>query len=66
MTRPLILVPLADQRLLELRCSVDEGNMLLVGYDASLFIDQGSGSIECRFKTEKAELFLEQLAQESA
>ena len=37
MRRPLVFVPLADKRLSELRCSVEEDGTLLVTYDASLF-----------------------------
>ena len=64
--RPLVFVPLADKRLSELRCSVEEGVTLLVTYDASLFNEKWSGIVECRFKTAKAQLFLEQLVRDAA
>jgi hypothetical protein len=66
MTRPLVFVPLADKRLAELRCGMEERGALLVAYDASLFNDRASGVVECRFRTEKAHLFLEQLTRDSA
>jgi len=61
LNRPLIFVPLADSRLSGLRCSIEDRDTLLVEYDASLFNENWSGLVECRFKTEKARLFLEQL-----
>jgi hypothetical protein len=63
--RPLVFVPLADKRLSELRCSVEKGVTLLVTYDASLFNEKWSGIVECRFKTAKAQLFLEQLVRDA-
>jgi len=66
MMRPLVFVPLEDQRLYELRCSVEESATLLITYDASLFNEKASGIVECRFRTAKARLFLEQLERESA
>ncbi len=64
--RPLIFIPLADQRLSALYCRIEEGGALLVSYDASLFNDKWSGKVECRFKTAKAHLFLKQLKQNAA
>ena len=65
MTRPLVFVSLADKRLSELRCCVEEGGTLLVAYDASLFNDKGSGIVECRFRTKRAQQFIEQLERET-
>lgn len=64
--RPLVFVPLVDKRLSELRCSVEERITLLVIYDASLFDERQSGIVECRFKTAKAQSFLEQLVGNAA
>ena len=64
--RPLIYIPLADKRLSALHCSVQKDDTLLVAYDASLFNEQWSGTVECRFRTAKAPLYLENLAQPSA
>jgi hypothetical protein len=61
--RPLVFIPLTDKRLSELRCSVEESVTLLITYDASLFNEKWSGIVECRFKTSKAQLFLEQLVR---
>jgi hypothetical protein len=61
--RPLIFVPLSDARLSKLRCELVDGGTLLISYDASLFNEKWSGTVECRFKTPKARLFLERLTQ---
>ena len=63
MTRPLVYIPLADERLPALRCSVEESVVLLVTYDASLLDKGWSGIVECRFRTAKAQSFLEGLVQ---
>jgi hypothetical protein len=64
--RPLIRVPLGDKRLSELRCSVQDVGTLLITFDASLFNEQWSGIVECRFRTAKAQQCLEQLGRETA
>ena len=61
--RPLIFVPRADNRLSQLRRSLEGGGTLLISYDASLFNEKWSGTVECWFKTAQAQLFLEQLAR---
>jgi hypothetical protein len=61
MARPLFFVPLDDKRLAELRCSIDQDRALIVTYDASLLNAKWSGTVNCRFRTAKAQLFLEQL-----
>ena len=66
MRRPLVYIPLEDKRLSELRCSVTEGVTLFVTYDASLFNEKSSGIVECRFRTAKAQLFLELQEQVAA
>jgi hypothetical protein len=63
MTRPLVYVPLDDPRRAKLRCSVEEGDTLAISYDASLLDERRSGTVECRFRTAKAQLFLEQLVR---
>jgi len=62
--RPLVYVPLEDKRLSELRCSAEEERTLLVTYDASLFDGKRSGTVECRFRTAKAQSFLEHLVRD--
>jgi hypothetical protein len=66
MTRPLVYIPIEDQRLSEVRCSVKEGGTLLVAYDASLLNERWSGLVECRFRTAKAHMFLDLLVRETA
>jgi hypothetical protein len=63
MTRPLIYLRRADRRLSKLRCSVEE-DTLIVAYDASLFNESWSGTVECRFRTAKAQVILEQLVRD--
>ena len=57
----LIDVPLRDERLHRMRFSVEESGTFLVAFDASLFHADWSGTIEYRFKTEQAQLFLQKL-----
>ena len=61
LTKPLIYVPLDHENISKLRCAIEESNTLLVKYDASAFNEKWSGTIECRFKTSKAQMFLERL-----
>lgn len=48
---PIFDVPLTDERFRQLKFSVEKENTLLTAYDASLFNDDWSGTIEYRFKT---------------
>src|SRR4051812_11625650 len=57
----LIDVPLRDERIHRMRFSVEENGTLLVAFDASLFHADWSGTIEYRFKTGQAQLFLDKL-----
>ncbi len=59
--RPVIYVPIDDEHLKKLDCSVKKGPVLCVDFDAGAFNEKWSGSIECQFKTPKAPLFLERL-----
>jgi hypothetical protein len=63
--KPLIYVPLADPRIRGLRCSIEGGTILCVGFDAAVFHDGWSGTVEVRLKTAKARLLLERLQQVS-
>jgi hypothetical protein len=58
---PIINVQLDDERLKKLHCSLKGSRTLCILFDPSYFRESWSGSIECRFKTPKARLFLEQL-----
>ncbi len=62
LNRPLIYVPLEHENISELGCSIEESGALLVTYNASAFNEQWSGTIECRFKTPKAQMFRERLS----
>jgi hypothetical protein len=59
--KPLIYIPLDHVNFSELRCTIEGGKMLSVTYDASAFNEKWSGTIECRFKTPKAQMFLDLL-----
>ena len=59
--KPIINVPLSDDRLNELRCSLKGEATLCVHFDPSAFHEGWSGSMECRLSTPQARLFLEQL-----
>ncbi len=60
LSRPLINVPLDDERLRLLDCSIEKGK-LKVAFDAADFDDNITGKVECRFRTAKARLFLERI-----
>lgn len=57
----IIDVPLTDERFSRLEFSLEDANTLLVAFDASLFHDDWSGTIEYRFKTPHAQAFLDKL-----
>lgn len=60
-SKALINVPLDDARLGDLKCSVEGESVLRVDFDAGTFQENASGSVECRFRTPKARLFLERI-----
>jgi len=60
---PIIDVPLTDARFRQLNFSVENGDTLLVAFDASLFHNDWSGNIEYRFQTQFAAAFLDKLTQ---
>ncbi|HEX8249675.1 MAG TPA: hypothetical protein VF599_15970 [Pyrinomonadaceae bacterium] len=62
----IIDVPVADERFRRLRFSLEDKNTLLVAFDASLFHDDWSGTIEYRFKTPHAQAFLDKLLKATA
>jgi hypothetical protein len=64
--RPLVYVPLAHERFSELDYSVIDDNILFITFDPSAFHEKWSGTIEIRFKTPKARLFVERLAAAAA
>jgi hypothetical protein len=58
---PAINTPLDDERFKQLRISVEGEETLLVAFDASLFHDDWSGTMEYRFRTSQAQAFLKRL-----
>ena len=55
---PAINVPLDDPRLHQMQFSVEGEDKLLVAFNANLFHNDWSGTIEYRFRTEQAPAFL--------
>ncbi|MBT3376599.1 MAG: hypothetical protein HN742_01665 [Lentisphaerae bacterium] len=64
-SRPVINVPLSDERLSQLDISVPSEGVLHVSFDAAAFHDDWSGSVECRFRTPHAQTFLEKVQAET-
>jgi hypothetical protein len=58
---PAINVPLDDPRLKQMQFSVEGEDKLLVAFNANLFHNDWSGTIEYRFRTEQAPAFLKGL-----
>lgn len=63
--KPVIDVPLADERFKKMHFTVEANGALLVGFDASLFHDDWTGKIEYRFKTPIAEKFVNSISPAS-
>lgn len=64
--QPIIDVPLTDERIRGLRFSLEETDTLQVAFDAALFHDDWSGTIEYRFRTPQAQVFLDLLRERVA
>ena len=60
-SKPIIDLPLKEERLRRLRFTREEGDRLCVAFDAALFHKDWSGTIEYRFRTPEAGRFLELL-----
>ena len=60
-SKAIVNVPLDDDRMSELRVSIDGEATLCVQFDPSAFHEDWSGTLECRFSTPLARLFLERL-----
>ena len=63
---PVIDVALTDERRRRLRISLEADDALLVAFDAALFHDNWSGTIEYRFRTPQARHFLSKLQEPAA
>lgn len=57
----IIDVPLIDERFRRLQFSLENETTLLITFDASLFHNDWSGTLEYRFKTPHAQAFLDKL-----
>ena len=58
---PVINVPLDDDRLRQMQFSVENQDRVLIAFNANLFHNDWSGTIEYRFRTEQAPAFLKSL-----
>ena len=65
-SKPIINVPLDNDRVEGLRCSLEGETRLLVQCDGSAFPEGWSGSMECRFSTAQARLFFDRLKEDAA
>jgi len=63
--KPTINLPITDERIRAIRYSVEKsGAVLCIGFDAGLFHEDWSGTIEYRFRTPEAQHFLELLPRQ--
>lgn len=60
---PIINIPFTDERLRQMRFSLEGEKTLLVAFDANLFQPAWSGEIEYRFKTTQAGEILQRLSE---
>jgi hypothetical protein len=60
-SKPVINIPLHDDRLHALEMSVPRDRILEIRFDPAVFDLQRSGSVECRFHTENALNYLERI-----
>ncbi|CAN5419003.1 hypothetical protein BH10ACI2_BH10ACI2_05560 [soil metagenome] len=58
---PVIDVPFSDERLKQIAFSVEPSGALLAAFDASLFHDDWTGSLEYRFKTPLAQEMVDKI-----
>lgn len=58
---PIVDVPFTDERLRQIKFSLENDKTLLAAFDANLFQPDWSGKIEYRFKTPKAKEFLQKI-----
>ena len=65
-SQPIINVPLADERIRSMQFSLEKSDTLLVAFNAALFHQDWSGTIEYRFRTEQAQAILDKLRERTA
>ena len=58
---PVINVPLDDDRLPQMQVSVEGEDKILIGFNANVFHNDWSGTLEYRFRTKHAAAFLKNL-----
>ncbi len=61
-SRPVVNVPLRDPRLNLLDITVDRRKALMVKFDAHMFHEEWKGTVECRFASSVAHMFVERLS----
>jgi len=66
LSRPIINVPLEREKLKLLELSVPRDGLLLVKFEAGDFHDGWKGTVECRFSTHLARMFLERTQLDEA
>ncbi len=60
-SKPIVNIALEAEWLEKLRCELEGDSRLLVTFEAATFDTAVSGTIECRFTTPKAHLFIDQI-----
>jgi hypothetical protein len=60
---PVINVPLDDDRLQQMQFSVEGDDTILIAFNANLFHNDWSGTLEYRFRTPEASAFLKGLSR---
>ena len=60
-SKPLVNIPLHDDRLRALEISVPRNGVLEITFDPSVFDLQASGSVTCRYSTDDALTYLERV-----
>ena len=62
-SRPVINVPLEDERLRQMQFSVEREDRILIAFNANLFHNDWSGTLEYRFRTLQAAAFVKSLSR---
>ena len=65
-SRPMVNVPLRDPGLNLLDIKVDGGKALIVRFDAHSFHEEWKGTVQCRFASSVAHMFVERLNERRA
>ena len=65
-SKPLISVPLDDDSMAQLHCGLLDNGNLGIRFDVAAFHDGWKGTIECRFATDRASIFLDKVLASGA